>query len=220
MTVKVGIVDYGMGNLHSVAKAVSLQGGDVVVSSQRAALKSADLLLLPGVGAFGAAMKNLAKLRLDDFVRQWIDEGKSYLGICLGFQLLFERSEESPSVRGLSVFEGSVVKFKGPVYKKRNLQIPHMGWNQIDLKNQSAADCMTGIPKGSRFYFVHSYYPVPLNPLLAGSTTDYGHSFCSSIATPNVFASQFHPEKSSDVGLRLLKNILKRAGARSLKAAA
>lgn len=210
MKLKVGIIDYGMGNLHSVAKAIALQGGIPVVSSSKSSLRDSDLLVLPGVGAFGAAVKNLAKSGMDDFVRAWINDGKPYLGICLGFQLLFDRSEESPKARGLGVFKGDVVLFRGDEFKSSDLQVPHMGWNSVENKNLDAEKCL-GPGVQDLFYFVHSYYPVPEDYSIVGTVTTYGKPFCSSIATPNLFASQFHPEKSGAAGLRLLKNILGQA---------
>ncbi len=211
MKVKVGIVDYGMGNLHSVAKAVALQGGSVSVTDSKNRLKGSDLLVLPGVGAFGAAMTTLAQKKLDDFIWQWIEEGKPYLGICLGFQLLFERSEESPRVKGLGVFKGDVVRFNSADFKKKGLQIPHMGWNNANRKAGTPSDYFKGVDAGNYFYFVHSYYPEPKDKSVLYSETLYGKPFCSSVAQGNLFASQFHPEKSGDSGKRLLKNILKKA---------
>ncbi len=210
MNLKVGIIDYGMGNLHSVAKAVALQGGRVSVSSNKAELRGSDLLVLPGVGAFGAAMKNLAKSGLDDFAVRWIEEGRPYLGICLGFQLLFERSDESRGSRGLGVFKGNVSMFRGKEFAPGKLQVPHMGWNSVAIKNSEAAVRFKGV-ESDLFYFVHSFFPEPEDASLVGTMTSYGKPFCSSISTSNVFASQFHPEKSGTAGLKLLKKILKRA---------
>ncbi len=209
MKTRVGVIDYGMGNLHSVSKALALQGASVVVSDSRSLLKTADLLVLPGVGAFGAAMVTLAQKKLDDFVRRWIDEGKPYLGICLGFQLLFDRSEESRRSRGLGVIPGTVVRFREKDLKK-DQQIPHMGWNTAVPVKKEERRLFDGIQPSDYFYFVHSYFPVPSDPSWIMTETPYGSRFCSSVLKGNLFASQFHPEKSGTVGLRLLKNILKR----------
>ncbi len=211
MKLNVGVVDYGMGNLHSVAKAIALQGARVNVTDSRLKLKDSDLLVLPGVGAFGAAMTTLAKKKLDDFIRQWIEAGRPYLGICLGFQLLFDRSEESRKVEGLGVFEGPVVKFRQSDFKKKGFQIPHMGWNSAERKSKGASGYFKGLRAKDFFYFVHSYYPVPKDKSVIYSETSYGKNFCSSVAKGNLFASQFHPEKSGRIGLRLLKNILEKA---------
>jgi imidazole glycerol phosphate synthase glutamine amidotransferase subunit len=198
----VGVVDYGMGNLHSVTKAFAAQGARVTVSSSPEELKSSELLVLPGVGSFGAAMNTLAEKNLDGFLRDWLLDDRPYLGICLGFQLLFESSEESPGVPGLGVFPGHVVKFN--VGKRR---VPHMGWNSIERK-KSNTPYFKGIKADDPFYFVHSYYPAPADKKDILTMTDYGKPFCSSVARGRIFASQFHPEKSGEVGQRLLHNVL------------
>jgi glutamine amidotransferase len=204
----VGVVDYGMGNLHSVAKALTLQNATVILTDQKKKLSQAQLLVVPGVGAFGSAMVTLAKKKLDDFISQWIEAGKLYLGICLGFQLLFERSEETPGMKGLSVFKGSVVRFRQKDINKISGKIPHMGWNKVHLDNKSAAPIFQGIKKSDYFYFVHSYFPSPKDNSIVATKTTYGQQFCSSISAKNLFACQFHPEKSGQVGLTLLKNII------------
>jgi len=210
MKVSVGIIDYGMGNLHSVAKALALSGARVTVSNSARRLKQSQLLVLPGVGAFGAAMKTLAKKRLDDLVVEWIANDKPYLGICLGFQLLFERSQESKRIKGLGIFKGSVVRFKRKDLKKGFDQIPHMGWNTVE-RSKSNKTLFKGINKKERFYFVHTFYPEPTDKEIVFTQTKYGKKFCSSISRGNLFASQFHPEKSGNVGLHLLKNIVTEA---------
>jgi glutamine amidotransferase len=204
----VGVIDYGMGNLHSVGKAFTAQNARVIISNTPRLLKKVDLLVLPGVGSFGAAMKNLAKNGLDDFVVQWIADKKPYLGICLGFQLLFERSEESPGVAGLGVFGGRVVRFRSLKNGKR-LVVPHMGWNTLNVKKKFRNNIFAGVKKGDRFYFVHSFYPVPKKQAIVATTTPYGGGFCSSVGQDRLFASQFHPEKSGRLGSKIISNILK-----------
>lgn len=201
MNLNVGVLDYGMGNLHSVAKALQAQGARVTVSSSASELNFADLLVMPGVGAFGAAMQTLSQKNLDGFVREWIRSDRPYLGICLGLQLLFESSEESPGVAGLGVLPGKVLKFRG------SMHIPHMGWNTVKT-SAAVAPYFKGIKTTDRFYFVHSYFPVPEKRSDVATATNYGKSFCSAAVRGNLFATQYHPEKSGEVGLRLLKNIL------------
>lgn len=201
MNLSIGVLDYGMGNLHSVAKTLQSQGGRVKLSSSAQDLNSSDLLVVPGVGAFGAAMRTLMQKGLDGFVREWIAEGRPFLGICLGLQLLFESSEESPGVAGLGVLPGKVVKFQG------KMRIPHMGWNTVKSTRKDVAPFFKGLKSTDRFYFVHSYYPAPKNKADIATTTEYGKEFCSSVLRGNLFAAQFHPEKSGAVGQRLLKNI-------------
>lgn len=198
-----------MGNLHSVAKAFASQGADISVTDDRKKLASSKLLVLPGVGSFGAAMKNLAKKRLDDFIRGWVQEKKAYVGICLGLQLLFERSEEDKGVEGLGVLRGPVVRFRPKDFRREDYRIPHMGWNQAVRIRKNPSPLFAGIDPKDFFYFVHTYYPVPQEKRVVATTTDYGTTFCSSVWKENIFASQFHPEKSGSVGLKLIRNILK-----------
>ncbi len=201
----IGVVDYEMGNLHSVAKALATTGSRVFVSNQTSKLKAADILVLPGVGSFGAAMRNLSKKKLDGFVQNWIIDDRPFLGICLGLQLLFERSEESPRVRGLGVFKGDVVRFRSADFKRKKLQIPHMGWN-----NATPAQSNTlGINDSDYFYFVHSYFPEPEYKKDVFTVTNYGRPFCSAVSRGNLVATQYHPEKSGDMGLKLLKNFVR-----------
>ena len=197
---KIGVIDYGMGNLHSVSKALALTGARVTVSDSKAVLRASDMLVLPGVGSFGAAAANLAKKGLVGMVGQWIDDDRPFLGICLGLQLLFERSEESPRARGLGIFEGDVVKFRS-----KRLQIPHMGWNTAAPQQKNSF----GIGKSDYFYFVHSYFPEPGDKNIVFTRTDYGRGFCSAVAKNNLVATQFHSEKSGAVGQRFLKNVVK-----------
>jgi imidazole glycerol-phosphate synthase subunit HisH len=190
-----GVLDYGMGNLRSVAKALEAAGARVRVSDSRRALSGADLLVVPGVGAFRGAMQALGRKNLDDFIGAWVAADKPYLGICLGLQLLFERSEEAPGARGLGILEGSVRKFRpGP-----SLKVPHMGWNRVLWRRGGA--------EADHFYFVHSYYPEPKDASVVMAETPYGRTFCSAVGQGRLVATQFHPEKSGDNGLRLLRGI-------------
>lgn len=207
MTLTVGVVDYGMGNLHSVAKAFALQNARVLVSDDQKRLKDVQILVVPGVGSFGAAMTSLRAKGLDVFIRQWVEAERPYVGICLGYQLLFKTSEESPGIEGLDIIPGRVVRFQLKDLKKGSEQIPHMGWNVVDLKRKETS-YFKGIKPKARFYFVHTYYPVPNYKNVVLSTTPYGKSFSSSIAKGNLFASQFHPEKSGEEGLKLISNIV------------
>ncbi|NPV59021.1 MAG: imidazole glycerol phosphate synthase subunit HisH [Actinobacteria bacterium] len=198
------IVDYGMGNLRSVEKAFAFLGREVMVSSDPEVLKAADGVVLPGVGAFGDAMRELDERGLADPLRESISSGVPFLGICLGLQLLFEESEESPGVRGLGVLPGRVVRFPSLV------KVPHMGWNDIRLAGMHPA--MAGIEEGSYFYFVHSYYVVPERDEHRLTLTGYGDDFVSGVAAKNLVAFQFHPEKSSSAGLRILDNFASLCG--------
>jgi glutamine amidotransferase len=200
----IGIIDYGMGNIHSVAKALRNFGAKVCVTNKLSEIKKCDKIVLPGVGAFGAAMFELEKLRLDIAIKKHIDSGKIFLGICLGMHLLFDSSQESPRVRGLGIIPGTVKKFK--VAKQR--KVPHMGWNQLALKKK---DCLLlrGIKENSSVYFCHSYYPQPEDKACIAATTEYGIGFSSIICKGNVFAMQFHPEKSQAVGLKIIENFVK-----------
>lgn len=204
----IAIVDYGMGNLRSVHKAFESQGLGSVVTNDHKTILNASGLVLPGVGAFGDCIKNLKEYNLIETIKDFIDSGRPYLGICLGYQILFEKSEESPDLEGLCILEGEVVRFKFD--RKQNLKVPHMGWNQINIKKQSSM--LDGIQDKSWFYFVHSYYPVPKDSGIIAITSNYGIEFSAAIEYKNIFASQFHPEKSSDHGLRIIKNFAQRCG--------
>jgi glutamine amidotransferase len=200
------IVDYGMGNLRSVQKAFERVGRAAEVTRDPDRIASAPGVVLPGVGAFGACMTNLRGLGLDPPVVHAIRSGVPFLGICLGMQLLFEESEEFGPVAGLGVLPGRVVRFPSEPGRK----VPHMGWNSLRIVRPSAA--LSGIGDGAYVYFVHSYYPAPADPALIATTTPYGEEFASSVARDNVFACQFHPEKSQRVGLRLLENFVHLTG--------
>jgi glutamine amidotransferase len=198
----IAIVDYGMGNLRSVSKAFQSQGFTVNVTRDPGDIREASGLVLPGQGAFGDCVKNLEENGIFQTIKEFIQSGKPYLGICLGLQVLFEGSEESPGVAGLGLLKGKVVRF--PSFKKERLKVPHMGWNRIGIRKKTAL--LEGIPDGSWFYFVHSYFPVPEDESVIAITCTYGLEFTAAVATGNIFACQFHPEKSSAYGLLLLRN--------------
>ena len=198
----IAIVDYGMGNLRSVSKAFQSQGFTVNVTRDPGDIRSASGLVLPGQGAFGDCVKNLEENGIFQTIKEFIQSGRPYLGICLGLQVLFEGSEESPGVAGLGLLKGKVVRF--PSFKKERLKVPHMGWNRIGIRKKTAL--LEGIPDGSWFYFVHSYFPVPEDESVTAVTCTYGLEFTAAVATGNIFACQFHPEKSSAYGLMLLRN--------------
>jgi glutamine amidotransferase len=202
------IVDYGMGNLHSVQKAFERVGFPAILTQDPEVIRQADGLVFPGQGAFKKAMENLNALGLERPIRRYLESGKPFLGICLGLQLLFSESEEFGAQRGLELFKGRVVKFPDAplpdLRKDERLKVPHMGWNRIHL--HKAAPVLEGIPEGEHFYFVHSYYPVPEDQGVVATTTDYGVEFASSVSQGKLFACQFHPEKSQTAGLKILKN--------------
>ena len=195
------IIDYGMGNLRSVEKAVSAAGGRPVISGDPVAVRRASRLILPGVGAFGDAMANLRQKGLDHAIRDAGSAGTPLLGLCLGLQLLFSRSEEFGSHEGLNLIPGQVFRFSG-----MNLRVPHVGWNQIE--GTQANPLLNGIPEGSYFYFVHSYFVEPDRPEDALRWTEYGRRFCSIACRDRIWGAQFHPEKSQDAGKRLIRNFL------------
>ncbi|MGE4170446.1 MAG: imidazole glycerol phosphate synthase subunit HisH [Candidatus Margulisiibacteriota bacterium] len=196
---KVVMIDYGAGNLASVHHMVLRVGYDMVVSADPAVVEAADVVVFPGQGAFGEAMAALNRTGLSDVLRRHLQAEKPYLGICLGLQLLFEGSEEAPGVPGLGVFPGQVKRFS---MLPKALKIPHMGWNAVEATNPNNP-MFEGVDQGY-FYFVHSYYVPELSDSLMAATTTYGHRFTSAIQTESVLAVQFHPEKSSDNGHRLL----------------
>ena len=196
----IAIIDYGMGNLRSVQKGLERVGFAAEVTRDAERIGAAAGVVLPGVGAFGACMDNLRTYGLVDTVRTVIRRGTPFLGICLGMQLLFEESEEFGPVPGLGIFPGRVVRFA----ESPELKVPHMGWNQI--RKRQDPPHLRGIADGAFVYFVHSYYVVPADPSLAATSTEYGLDFVSAIAKDNVFATQYHPEKSQAVGLRILEN--------------
>ncbi|MBI4355737.1 MAG: imidazole glycerol phosphate synthase subunit HisH [Candidatus Omnitrophica bacterium] len=204
------VVDYGMGNLRSVSKALERLGAQVRLTSDPDEVAEAEKLLLPGVGAFGAAMAELQRRHLIEPITAAIGRGTPYLGICLGLQLLFEDSEENPGIPGLGVLRGTVKRFPSD----SSLKVPHMGWNQViryqtsDIRPQDGCPLLNGIPEKSFFYFVHSYYADPADRSLVALESDYGLRFPAMIGRERLFATQFHPEKSQALGLRLLENFL------------
>ncbi len=201
----IGIIDYGMGNLRSVSKAVEHLGGTVYVGSARKQLERARKLIVPGVGAFGNAIRELKKRSLITLIREAAESGKLILGICLGLQLFFERSAESPNVKGLGIWKGVVQRFRVP--KKSDLKIPHMGWNQVRF--QKTSPLVSRVKNDSYFYFVHSYYATPKDENLILGETNYGVAFPAMLSSGNIFAVQFHPEKSQNAGLQILKNFIR-----------
>ena len=201
----IGVIDYGMGNLRSVSKAIERLGGHVYVGSNPKKLERANKLILPGVGAFGDAIRELRKRKLISVIRNAAKSGKLILGICLGLQLFFETSSESPNVKGLGIWKGSVLKFR--VSKRNGLKIPHMGWNRVHFKKRSPF--ISKVPDNTYFYFVHSYYAEPENKSLVLGKTDYGVKFPAVLASGNIYAVQFHPEKSQQLGLQILKNFIR-----------
>jgi glutamine amidotransferase len=200
----IALVDYGSGNIRSVEKALRKVGGEVHVTGRPEDILSADAVVLPGVGAFDDCLNALGARHLLEASRQFIGTGRPFLGICVGYQALFERSEEFNScAAGLGVFAGKVVRF----HDQPGLKVPQIGWNTLEI---ARPDCpiFRGIPGGSFVYFVHSYYPCPVDSSIAASWTDYGGRFASAVWRGNVFATQFHPEKSQETGLRLLRNFV------------
>lgn len=196
----IAIIDYGMGNLRSVQKSFEKVGYQAKITDKKEELLDAVGVVLPGVGAFKDAMNNLQELDLIDTIYQVVEEGKPFLGICLGFQLLFSESDEFGHTKGLDIVSGSVKKFPDTL----GLKIPHMGWNQLNLKQDNRI--YDGLADGEFQYFVHSYYVETEDEEVIGATSDYGIEFVASIAKDNVYGAQFHPEKSSDKGLQILKN--------------
>ena len=203
----IALLDYGSGNLRSVHKALLKVGADVQIVQHPEGMRGAQAVVLPGVGAFDDCINALRKQELLEASRDFIKTGKPFLGICVGYQALFERSEEFNScAAGLGVFGGSVVRFA----QKPGLKIPQIAWNQIEI---TRSDCplYRGMKSGSYVYFVHSFYPQPTDKSIVATTTDYGGNFASSVWKDNVYATQFHPEKSQGVGLQLLKNFVELA---------
>ncbi len=201
----IGIVDYGMGNLRSVQKSLQRVGADAQIVVDPDQLKSCDRLVLPGVGAFGDAMAHLAERHLIEPLKAYMQTGRPFLGICLGLQLLFERSEEEGEHVGLGILPGAIVRFQPTDHA---LKVPQMGWNTLQFQ-QPDNPLYGGVPAGSHVYFVHSYYAAPTESGDVATTTDYDGPFCSSIRRGPVFATQFHPEKSQKVGLRILENFIR-----------
>lgn len=198
------VVDYGMGNLKSVLNSFARLGVAVAVSGDPSVIRGAQAIVLPGVGAFGKCMENLEQRGLADTIKEHINKGGRYFGICLGMQILFESSEEAPGVRGLALIKGKVSRFH------RSVKTPHMGWNNVSIVRESRM--FDGIRSEEFFYFVHSYHCLPDEEGVTTTTTDYGTTFVSSVERGSLFACQFHPEKSQRIGLQLLHNFLGVAG--------
>ena len=196
----IAIIDYNAGNLKSVEKALNSMGQECVITRDFKEIEQADRVILPGVGAFGDAMDQLKKYELDKVIREVAAENKPFLGICLGLQLLFEGSEESQGVEGLHILDGQILR----IPDQEGLKIPHIGWNSLKLSNDGRL--FKGISQDAYVYFVHSYYLKAKEPDIVKATTEYSTCIHASVEKGNVFACQFHPEKSSTVGLEILKN--------------
>ena len=196
----IAIIDYDAGNLKSVEKALASIGEESVITRDFQTILKADKVILPGVGAFGDAMDNLKRLELDKVIHEVAEKQTPFLGICLGLQLLFESSEESPGVEGLSLLKGKILR----IPDQEGLKIPHIGWNSLTLQNNGRL--FDGMPQEPYVYFVHSYYLKAEEPEIVKATTDYSTCIHASVEKDNIFACQFHPEKSSTVGLSILRN--------------
>ena len=198
----IALVDYGMGNLLSVSKALEAAGGTIEITDNPSTIARADALILPGVGNFGDGMEHLRSRKLAPEAVKFIESGKPFLGICLGMQMLLEESEEAPGMKGLGIFKGKVKRFPDCGFK-----VPHMGWNNISIGNPH--HCLNGVPEGSYFYFVHSFYAEPEDKSVVAASSSYILDFCAAIGKDNVFATQFHPEKSQNSGLQILRNFVR-----------
>ena len=198
----IAIIDYDAGNIKSVERAIAHCGGKGILTRDKDTIMKADKVILPGVGSFGDAMDNLKKYDLIDTIKEYVKTGKPFLGICLGLQLMFEGSDESPGVDGLSLLDGYIHKFPGDM----GLKVPQIGWNSLDFPNKGRL--FKGISEGSYVYFVHSYYLKAKNPEDVVATCSYGVTVHASVERNNVFGCQFHPEKSSEVGLSIIKNFM------------
>ena len=198
----IAIRDYDAGNIKSVEKALKLLGQDVTVTRDREAILKADKVIRPGVGAFGDAMEKIRRYGLYEVIHEVTGRGTPFLGICLGLQLLFERSEESPGAEGLGILKGEILR----IPDKPGLKVPHMGWNSLEFRENGRL--FEGLQKEPYVYFVHSYYLKAADEGIVTAVTEYGTQIHASVESGNVFACQFHPEKSSDVGIRILKNFL------------
>lgn len=198
----IAIIDYDAGNIKSVEKALALLGQEAVITRDREEILNADKVILPGVGAFGDAMSKLKQYGLDEVIHEVVAKEIPFLGICLGLQLLFERSDEAPGVEGLGVLKGEILR----IPDCEGLKIPHMGWNSLHLENNGRL--FQGIDENAYVYFVHSYYLKAADEKIVKASTEYSTHIHASVEQGNVFACQFHPEKSSDVGLQILKNFV------------
>lgn len=198
----IAVIDYDAGNIKSVEKALQFLGAEVTVTRDPEVLLNADKVILPGVGAFGDAMARLNEYGLIDVIKKIVDKGTPFLGICLGLQLLFDSSEEAPGVKGLSILPGKIVRFSDEF----GLKIPQIGWNALSFPKESVL--FEGVKEGSFVYFVHSYYLVADELSDVAATTEYGNHVHAAVSRGNVYACQFHPEKSSSVGMQILKNFI------------
>ena len=198
----IAMIDYDAGNIKSVEKALQKLGADVVITKDPEVILNAGKVILPGVGAFGDAMGNLNRYGLVDVIHKVVENGTPFLGICLGLQLLFERSDETPGVEGLGILKGEILR----IPDGEGLKIPHMGWNSLHLQNNGRL--FKGLKENDYVYFVHSYYLKAEEPEIVKATTHYSVDIHASVEKDNVFACQFHPEKSSDIGLTILKNFV------------
>jgi glutamine amidotransferase len=207
----IAIIDYGMGNIHSVNKALEVYGAKTIVTNKPEDIRACEKAVLPGVGAFDDAMQELDKQGLIPVLMEHIKNKKPFLGICLGMQLLFEGSEEARSTKGLGIFKGMVRKFEA----KKDLKVPHMGWNQLkksqipNPKSQIECPLLKDVPDGAFVYFCHSYYPDPKDKEIIAASCNYGKDFVCAVAGDNVYGVQFHPEKSQAIGLKMLENFVK-----------
>ena len=198
----IAVIDYDAGNIKSVEKALDFLGQEADVTGEKEKILAADHVILPGVGAFGDAMENLRSRGLDQVIYEVIRRGTPFLGICLGLQLLFERSDEAPGAEGLGVLKGEILR----IPESDGLKIPHMGWNSLHLQNNGRL--FMGVEENAYVYFVHSYYLKASDESIVKASTEYGTHIHASVEKDNVFACQFNPEKSSDVGLKILKNFI------------
>lgn len=200
----IAIIDYGMGNIHSVKKALEVFGARCLVTGDGNDIAKCDKVVLPGVGAFDDAMQELQNYGLDTAIKKAVDSGKSFLGICLGMQLLFEASEEAAKKRGLGILKGKIKRFS----VQPGLKVPHMGWNNL-MKTQIDCALLNGVADNSYVYFCHSYYPAPKDKEIVSATCDYGGGFAAVVNKNNLYGTQFHPEKSQCVGTKILENFVK-----------
>ena len=198
----IAIIDYDAGNIKSVEKALQALGEEVIITRDANVLLNADKVILPGVGAFGDAMDKIRSYGLESVIRQIVDKGTPFLGICLGLQLMFEESDETPGVKGLGLLPGKILR----IPEGEDLKIPHMGWNSLHFTKETKL--FKGIKEGAYVYFVHSYYLKAEEEDMVAATTEYGVCIHAAVEKGNVFACQFHPEKSSDVGMAILKNFI------------
>ena len=200
----IGVIDYGAGNLRSVCNSLKKLSVNSTLIRSPEDIKDISSIIFPGVGSFGDSSEQLKKQRLFDPIKSWLKDDRPFLGICIGFQMLFEKSDESPNSDGFGVIPGKVVRFP----EENSLKVPHMGWNEIKVRN-SSDPIWKGIKTSTHFYFVHSFYPEPLESNSVSSITSYGLEFASSVRCGNIFGTQFHPEKSQTAGLKLISNFLK-----------